>query len=214
MQKQWFNDLGFQENPLRMTPHERGFKKIDEMLPFIMRGGIVYLQGRYGTGKTSTLRTLIKRLKGKHRIVYFSCHQQKPDFEDLLYTNFLRRLLKIKAKGLIALIDEIQEITDNEAQEIIDLYKRKYIRSVVLASNADILDIPESLQQLIGTNVVVTGSLTLDEAWHLIKERLGENELLTRDRVEKIYKRSSNPREFLQNVEDYCRRVYDTTQAA
>lgn len=211
MQKLWYQAWGFEKNPLRIVPTDGEFLKVDEILPLLTKGSVMYVQGRFGTGKTSLMQSIIKKIKGQQKLVYFSCHERKVDFEDLLLTNFFRKLFSVKAKGLVLLLDEMQDISDEEAATLITLYKEKYFRAVLLAGSKDVKELPESLQGITGNNVFVTGSLTLEQAIALAKQRLGEQEVLTRERIEKVYQHSSNPREFLQNLEDYCRRVFEAT---
>ena len=110
MTELWFQKVGMQTSPLSpKTVHEHelllGYE--DEMmqaLQWVNDHKMFCIEGVYGYGKTTFVRSLLKNVGGKRKAVFFSANRLHTslDVERLLYDRFgrLGRLLKIKSKVL------------------------------------------------------------------------------------------------------------------
>jgi ABC-type ATPase involved in cell division len=64
----WYNDLGYKRNPLGIRPTEDenliGYEKIIQRIIYQIRiGNVIFLEGNFGSGKSSILRFIRKQFK-------------------------------------------------------------------------------------------------------------------------------------------------------
>src|SRR5690606_27515189 len=111
MDNVWYNELGYTVNPFTIKPaliddsiigHADIIERVEN---FIFKGGFGILVGAYGVGKTTLLKTAIKKFVGKRKVVYFSCNRlnQRLDLDKILHKRYgkLGELLQIKSKHMI-----------------------------------------------------------------------------------------------------------------
>ena len=212
--KTWYQHLGFDNNPLTIKPvhnlnrFESYHDIIKKIMSTISQGKIIYIEGNYGTGKTTILKKIIKNYGGDKRIIYYNASRAEDQMDlDFLIINrtFWSRLFKYKAKDLLLLLDEAQEMTETDAKNILDHYNKGYFHSVVLVAKSK-SNLPEFIHNVLGSNIFKTDVLTENEAIELIKTRLHNQELLTDEQILKLYEASErNPRKLLINTEEVCK---------
>jgi type II secretory pathway predicted ATPase ExeA len=208
----WYEELGFEENPFSMKPRATDMigqeKTNQEILDKIDAGQILLLKGNYGSGKTTTLKTIINDYLGEGKIIYYSCNttEKTIPFNNLLVgrNTFLKRLINLKARDAILLLDEAQDLKPGEMEKIVDLYDQGYFKSIVLVSKKEVL-LTEDLRDLVEENNYKLGELTPTQAVELIQERLEGHEILDEEMTQAIYDLDRNPRALLANCEDSCR---------
>ena len=208
----WYEELGFEENPFSMKPRATDMvgqeKTNQEILDKIESGQVILLRGNYGSGKTTTLKTIIDKYLGEGKIIYYGCNttEKTIPFNKLLVgrNSFFKRLINIKSKDAILLLDESQDLKPGEMERIIDLYDQGYLKSIILVSKKD-FNLSEDLRDLVEENTYTLGELTPKQAVELIQERLEGHEVLNEEIIQAIYDNDRNPRALLANCEDSCR---------
>tara|TARA_Y100000310_G_scaffold29928_1_gene28454 strand:- start:9106 stop:9804 length:699 start_codon:yes stop_codon:yes gene_type:complete len=217
--KTWYQHLGFKENPLTIKPVHRveQFESYKEVLKrlttTISQGNIIYLEGQYGTGKTTLLNKIIKIYGGDKRIIYYNSSRAENILDiDHLITNrtFWSRLFRFKSKNLLLLLDEAQHLTEEDAKNILKHFNEGYFHSAILVAKTR-RDLPDAINNVLGSNIFKTDSLTENEAITLIKSRLNNLDVINEDQILKIYEASNrNPRRLLINTEEICRLALKT----
>jgi hypothetical protein len=200
---QWFIQAGFSSNPLSIKPGDSyqliGREQItSEILTAISSGKILSIIGKYGFGKTSMLKKIISAFKGKRRVIYFACyrHVGELDLDLLLHERFgvLGKLLKLKSKKMILLLDEVEYLSPDDFTVVEQYVAQGYFHSVVLVTHdSSVIPIKHTQFSL--------DALKETSAVELIQTRLQGKELLSDVVIKKIYSHDSRIRKFLQNVE-------------
>jgi predicted AAA+ superfamily ATPase len=217
----WYNELGFSHNPFSIKPAVVNDKLIgqadtvDAVRDVIRKGGMCVIEGNYGVGKTTFLKSIIRRFSGRRKVVYFSCNRLTGplDLDKLLHERFgvVGKLLKIKSKNMILLLDEAEELSKKDFRSIKKYVKEEFFKSVVLVVyDAENLQLTKKGRHQIEKNVYPLQKLTSEEAIDLVRNRVGGLSLLSDNTIKKIYDISPlSPRTFLRNCEDVCRHVVE-----
>ncbi len=88
----WYRQLGFYNNPFSIKPaaytdsvfgHEAAMQ---EVVKKVKEGGILFIEGDYGAGKSLILKKIIHAFGGKKEVIYYSCNitESKIDFDALI----------------------------------------------------------------------------------------------------------------------------------
>lgn len=140
----WYKQLKFKVNPLdsRPNPNLIGLEDAEEnLVNHILKGEICFLNGPTGSGKTSLLVRIQKKLKD-HKFIYLDADDLPPDFnleEELKNKrNFFDRLTfkEFPSKQPILMIDEFQATDPNlilKARSKWESTDKRIIRSIVIA---------------------------------------------------------------------------------
>jgi hypothetical protein len=214
----WYKKLGFHNNPFSIKPAafqrdmvaydlEYIFEKIDN-------AEMIFLEGEYGTGKTTILKNIINYFRGKHKIIYYSFNSGKEfDLKNLVHgaNSLLRRVTGIKERDMILLLDEVESMTKKQADSVLKYYQSGILQTVVFVNpDYEKINLPEDLKLYLGDNVICTVELNLDEATELITERIGDIDLFPSKIIKQIFDLSKkNPRRFLEYCEDVARYAVD-----
>jgi len=211
----WYNKLGFYNNPFSIKPaafHDELFgygNTIKNLNEKIASGAICFIEGKYGSGKTTALKRVINRFEGKKRLIYYSRAQSEEsvDFDRLLRNrSWLNRLLRIKPKDMILLLDEAQELNRKDIEKIKEYHEKKYFKSVVFVSDKmESVKFSSELKKLVDGNVFSLGRIGREDAVRLIRKRIGNISILSDAIIRKIYAKDPTPRAFLENCEDACK---------
>ena len=205
----WFKKIGFYNNPFSIKPAPFDFKifgqdaLLEEIYYKIPSGTMNFIEGSFGTGKTSMLKLIINKFKGKGKIIYFACNRIAKDLniEELLIGRygFWGRLFKVHPKNMIVLLDEAQDLNAENTQRIKYFFDQGNIKSVIFAGiDYEKTDFHESIKERIGDGILKVHELTEDEAVSLIRNRIGESTLITDDIIKKLWKESNQiPRRLL-----------------
>ena len=209
----WYKRMGFEINPFSIKPIHFNDKLIDKNTPKILDkialGKIVYINGEYGTGKTSILKSIINKFGGKKQVAYYNCNTT----EDSINTkrilkqryNWFLRILGFKGKNMILLLDEIQDLSEEDSRKLIEHHEKGAFKSIILVGKKKDINFTEQIKEIIEDNQFETEKITLEQATELIRNRIGEIPILPDETIKEIYKKSNkNPRKFLENCEDVC----------
>ncbi len=215
MSEPWYRKVGFFSNPFSIKPAAFHDELIAYDLDFIYRkidnGEMLFIDGTFGTGKTTILKNIINRYKGKRRVIYYNFNRADKEFviEKLLSgaTTFVNKMLGMMPKDVILLLDEVTVIRNQDAKSLLTYYDRGNIKSVVFV-NHDYYSVklPAEIEKLLEGNVIRTAQLAGDEAVALVRKRIGEISILSDSMIRKIFANSEkNPRRLLENCEDICK---------
>ena len=122
MEKLWYNKLGFNNNPFSIKTaafHNELFGlNMQDTINKIETGSIIFIEGDYGTGKTTLLKGIVNKFGGKKKIIYYSCNRTEDNINvDKLMTNrtFFSKIFKTKPNDLILLLDEAQDLNETDS---------------------------------------------------------------------------------------------------
>lgn len=218
----WYRKIGFYNNPLSIKPAPYDFKVvgqddiIEELTYKIPAGTITFVEGALGTGKSTIMKYLIHKFKGKGQVIFFSCNRidNELNVEEMLVNKygFWGRLMKKHPKDMILLLDEAQELTPENTERIKYFFDAGNIKSVVFTgTDYSKVNLHESIKERIGQDgVLKVKELSEDDAVNLVRNRLGNLNLLNDDMIKKLYKFvGKNPRRLLQRCDKACRHVIE-----
>lgn len=211
----WYKQLGFSENPFSIKPSKHAEELIgynlQQLYMRVEQGGLVFVEGIYGTGKTSLLRLVKGRFSRKHKVLYYACNRKENhlDFDALLEksTSFLDNVFGREQRGIILLLDEAQELTKQDFRRLYYLFQSNVFRSVVLMfDEIGNLSVPFEYETFAHCHHYRLESLTSEQAVSLVRKRVGELPLLTDVVIKRIFCCSGrNPRRLLKHCEQLCR---------
>ena len=220
----WFKKYGFFSNPFSIKPAPFDFKVIgqdkilEDLYYKVPNGNMAFIEGKFGNGKSTILKHLINKLRGERKVIYFACNRidKDLDIEKLLIGKygFWGRLFKVHPKDMIVLLDEAQDLTPENTQRIKYFFDQGNIKSVVFTGvSYERCNLHESIKDRIGKDVLKLRELSDDEAILLIRNRIGETNLMSDEIVKKLWKLSNkNPRRLLQYSDMVCRKVVETDE--
>lgn len=212
---EWYEELDFEENPFSTNPSD--FVKnivgrdeiIDDLVYRVKAGTLVYVEGPVGSGKSSLLRMLIRKFRGKGQVIYVNCEKFENDLniEDLLVQrNGLIKgmLMKQKPKNMILLLDNVKELSFKNMERIKYFFDENFLRTVVFTGEGfDETGFSDSLVQRIEGRVVNLPDLETYQIVDLVRERVGDIKFLSDEMVELVAEASgNNPRQVLKNLEE------------
>lgn len=208
----WYRKLGFYNNPFSIKPATLQNSVVAYDMPFIYdkidNAETVFIEGEYGTGKTTILKNIIRRYQGKNKIIYYSFNTGVFNIRVLIEgaNSFLRKVSGLRVRNIIMLLDEVHSMTVKDAKNLLKHYSEGTIQSIIFVSHDyDKVNFPEDFKPLLNGNILRTIDLTDKEAIELIKSRIGDIELFSDTVLKKIYRRAKNPRRFLEYCEDVAR---------
>lgn len=210
----WYKKLGFYNNPFSIKPGLYDNELVAYDMPFIYKkiekGEMVFLEGEYGTGKTTILKNIISQFRGKNKIIYYSFNTENGfNLGKLLdgANSAFRKIVGLKTKNVIFLLDEVHTMKSADAKKLIRPFKEGIIKSVVFVSHDySLTSFPEEYDGFLNGNIIRTVDLTSKEAVALIRRRIGNIDILTDNIISKIFLMSGkNPRRLLEYCEDVCR---------
>lgn len=215
MSEIWYRRLGFRSNPFSIKPAAFNNELVAYDLNFIYQrideGQMVFIDGPYGTGKTTILKNVIDHYRGKKRIIYYNFHKAETKLAISKRVNkvtpFHKKLVGLKQKDVILLLDEVNFIKISDAKEILKLYKKGILKSVILV-NHDYYSsrLPKALEEYLTGNIIRTAKLNTTEAVDIVRRRIGDIAFLSDDMIRKIFTLAeNNPRRLLLYCEDVCK---------
>ena len=214
----WFHELGFFNNPFSIKPaafhnelmgYNQTIKQINKK---IEDSNIIFISGDYGTGKTTVLKKIINEFKGKKRVIYYNCNQSDKsiDFDELLTNvSWWRKLLGVRKKNMIILLDEAQDMNKKDLEQINAYYDEGFFKSVIFVSKEEDMKLTKELEELTGKNKFRIGNVDKTEAVKIIRKRIGNLKFISDQNIIMIFNKNKNPRSFLKNCEDVCRNAFE-----
>lgn len=213
MEEAWFRKEGFYSNPFSIKPaafHDEviGYK-LEPVLQKIDSGAVLFVEAPLGSGKTTLTKRIIRSLKGKSKIIYYShTHSERINVENLLRgTSFSAKVFGMLPKSAVMLVDEAAEMSLEDAEEILKFVEQGNLKSAVFfGTKYSQKRFPEGLAKLINGNVVKFSYLTPEQAVQIIRRRIGGLKLITDDMIRQAFVRVNyNPRRLLEACEDICK---------
>ncbi|MEK6917174.1 MAG: AAA family ATPase [Nanoarchaeota archaeon] len=210
----WYKKLGFHENPFSIKPgvfhHELIAYDLGYIYKKIKNAEMIFIEGEYGTGKTTILKNIIGEFRGKNKIIYFSFNSGKKfDIKELLNgaNSFLRKVTGYKVRDVIMLLDEVHYMKKSEIDQILKYYLDGQLLSVVFVSHEhSLVNMSDEMLAYLKDNVIQTIPLNQAEAIDFVNDRIGKIDLFPNNLVKKIFNLSGkNPRRFLEYCEDVAR---------
>jgi ABC-type Na+ transport system ATPase subunit NatA len=212
MNELWYNKLGFSENPFCIKPAAFNDELIAYDLSYIYgkikKSEILFLEGEYGTGKTTILKNIIRTFKGKNKIIYYNFDNGDNvfDLNGLIdgANSIFRKISGLKVKDIIMLLDEVHYMKTGDSKKLAALYKEGTIKSIVFVSHDySLVKFSDEYKSLLSGNIIRTISLNSKEAVSLIRKRIGGLDMLPDRMISKIFAYSGkNPRRLLEFCED------------
>lgn len=214
----WYQELGFFNNPFSIKPaafHNElmGYNQtIKEINKKVEDSNIIFISGDYGTGKTTVLKKIINEFKGKKRVIYYNCNQSDKsiDFDELLTNvSWWRKLLGMRKKNMIILLDEAQDMNKKDLKQVKAYYDEGFFKSVIFVSKKEDMKLTKELEELTSKNKFKIGNIDKTEAVKIIRKRIGNLKFISDQNIIKIFNKNTNPRVLLKNCEDVCRYAFE-----
>jgi len=219
----WYRKIGFYNNPFSIKPAPYDFRVIgqeeimDELTYKIPAGTMSFIEGPLGTGKSTIIKHLIHKFKGKGQVIFFSCNRidNELNVEEMLMNKygFWGRMMGKHPKNMILLLDEAQELTPENTERIKYFFDAGNVKSVVfVGTDYNKVNLHESIKERIGQDgVLKVKQLSEDESVTLIRSRIGSMNILSDDLIKKLFKLATrNPRRLLQRCDKACRTVIES----
>ena len=214
----WYDELDFVENPFTIKPRDSinefiGHKQmVSQLKKAVESNNLVLIKGKYGTGKTSVLKSLINIYRGKGKVFYYNAFSSNKelDVDSVLRKagGFFSRLFKVKSNNVVALIDEVHVLSTEKLEDLEDALDEGFFKSLILVTSELDYKVPKSVQV---DKEFEMNMFSEEEAHKIVMNRLvDEHKMLPKEIVRELYYMSSTPREFLQNCEDACQRAIDS----
>ncbi len=166
----------------------------------------LFVEGEYGTGKTTILKNIIRRFRGENRIIYYSFNTGDFNLNALLdgANSFFRKVAGLRVKNIIMLLDEVETLKNQEAKQLLNYYRDGTIQSIVFVSHDyDHVKFPSEVETFLNGNILRTVDLSLNEALELVKTRIGSLNILSDNMAAKLFRLANkNPRRFFAYCED------------
>ena len=210
----WWRKLGFYTNPFTIKPAPFDNKVfgqdqiLEDLYYKIPAGTMSFIEGKLGTGKTTIMKNLIAKFRGRGKVIYFSCNRIDTELnvEDLLKGKygFWGKLFGMMPKEMIVLLDESQQLSAVNTERIKYFFDQGNIKSVVFTgtdySNTNLHD---SIKERIGHDgLQKIKDLTDDQAIALVRNRIGNTNIISDEIIKKLWHLSAkNPRRLLQRLD-------------
>ena len=186
----WYRKLGYYNNPFSIKPaayHDDilGANKIlSQLNNKINKGSMAFIEGEFGTGKTSALKKIIYKFMGEKKVIYYSCNRTEKDidFDELLHSRygFFGRLLKIKPSEMILLLDEIDEMNKKDCDTLFEYYHQGYFNSIVLVCpDFNRARLTKEHKELVKCNEYILGNIDKSEAVRLVRKRISNLKIIS-----------------------------------
>ena len=222
----WWRKLGFYTNPFTIKPAPFdnkvfGQDKILEDLYYkIPAGTMSFIEGKLGTGKTTIMKNLIAKFRGRGKVIYFSCNRidTELNIEELLKGKygFWGRLFGMMPKEMIVLLDESQQLSAVNTERIKYFFDQGNITSVVFTgTDYSNTNLHESIKERVGQDGLQRiKELTDDQVVALVRNRVGSTTLVSDDIIKKLWHLSArNPRRLLQRLDKIFRYAVENMES-
>ena len=215
----WYEEYDFISNPFTIKPQEGfddfyGQKEIvSKVNKNVEKGTMSVVFGPYGTGKTTIMKGIIDRFKGKRKVAYYNSYtsERNIDFEDILIRggNRISTFFGIKSKDMILLLDEAHNLMKKDFENIEKYFNDGYFKSVVLVTSRVNHTFPEIVEDIVDKNKYELKMFTKDDAINMVEARLEGVDILKGAMVKKIYEASKSPRDFMMKCDESCRHAIE-----
>lgn len=225
-QEMWWRKLGFYTNPFTIKPAPFDNKVfgqdqiLEDLYYKIPTGTMSFIEGKLGTGKTTMLKNLIDKFRGRGKVIYFSCNRidTELNIEELLKGRygFWGKMFGMMPKEMIVLLDEAQQLSSVNTERIKYFFDQGNIKSVVFTgTDYTNTNLHESIKERIGQDgLFKIKELTDDQAVAFVRNRIGNTALVSDEVIKKIWHLSSrNPRRLLQRLDRVFRYAVENMES-
>jgi replication-associated recombination protein RarA len=209
----WYQSLGYKNNPLSIKPTENnnliGYEKIIQRIIYQCKiGNVIFLEGSYGTGKSSILKSIYNKLKRNNQVLYFNYARNYNLKKGIMYKRtIIQKLFFLKPKKMIVFIDEANLADKKDFDFLYEFYIMDRVKSIVFAGT-DFKNVPFNKAFKSDTKQYKLDEIKDNLSKEIIDTRMPGQKLLSPAMAKKIFMNSdNNPRQFLENVEDIFRLV-------
>lgn len=211
----WFRKLGFYNNPLNIKPaayHTEllGFEdKVEEIKKNIEGNKLVFIEGKYGEGKTTLLKKLIYTFGGRKKVIYFSCNriEERLKVRKLLNGRYgiIGKWFDLRPNNMILLLDEAQSLDKRDYEKLHRYYTSNNFSSIVfVGAEFNKSKFPEVIAKEI--NHFKLHKLSPEDAVKIVRKRIGELDIVSDDIIKLLWEKSgNNARKLLMFSEAACR---------
>lgn len=218
--QQWYEKFNFYEDPFSTKPS--AFEPVgtnslvDELAYRVNSGSLVFLEGEPGSGKTAVLKQLIKRFKGRKKVIYFDCESiaKSLNIEKLMHERhgFFGKLFRVVPTDMVLLLDSIKSLSRKNSERVKYYFDQNYVKSAVFAGeNYRDAGLPESIRHRIGKRVIRMPGFNEEMAVELVRKRIGGSRLLSDEIIRKIYAYSENsPKKLLDSCSLVCQKAVES----
>ncbi len=186
----WYDELDYDDNPLTTDPRRSakflvGLDLIqDDLLYRVAASNMIFLEGKEGRGKSTLLWSVVRAFRGRKRVIFVDCSKLKKDLnvEKLLTrrSGIRGTLFKTKPKGMILLLDNVQDLSKRNSERIKYYFDQDYLRSVVFAAESlQKANLSTSINQRIGKRHIKLPDISAFEAVEIINRRMGDENILS-----------------------------------
>ena len=225
-QRMWWRKLGFYTNTftIRPAPFDNkvfGQNQVLEDLYYkIPAGTMSFIEGKLGTGKTTIMKNLITKFRGRGKVIYFSCNRidTELNIEDLLKGRygFWGRMFGMMPKDMIVLLDEAQQLSSVNTERIKYFFDQGNIKSVVFTgTDYSNTNLHESIKERIGQDgLFKIKELTDDQAVAFVRNRIGNISTVNDSIIKKVWHLTGrNPRRLLQRLDKVFRYAVENMES-
>lgn len=225
-QEMWWKKLGFYTNPFTIKPAPFDNKVfgqdqiLEDLYYKIPAGTMSFIEGRLGTGKTTMLKNLIDKFRGRGKVIYFSCNRidTELNIEDLLKGRygFWGKMFGMMPKEMIVLLDEAQQLSSVNTERIKYFFDQGNIKSVIFTgTDYSNTNLHEGIKERIGSDgLFKIKELSDEQAIALVRNRVGNTTLVSDDVIKKIWHLSGrNPRRLLQRLDRVFRYAVENMES-
>lgn len=225
-QGMWWRKLGFYNNPFTIRPAPFDHKifgqdqVLEDLYYKIPAGTMSFIEGKLGTGKTTIMKNLIAKFRGRGKVIYFSCNRidTELNIEELLRGRygFWGRMFGMMPKGMIVLLDEAQQLSSVNTERIKYFFDQGNIKSAVFTgTDYSNTNLHESIKERIGQDgLFKIKDLSDEQAVALVRNRIGNTTLVSDDVIKKIWHLSErNPRRLLQRLDKAFRHTVENMES-
>lgn len=211
----WYRRMGFAENPFSIKPgiysdSVYGYPNvIGEVAKGILAGKMQFVMGNYGNGKSTMLKYLLRKFGGQGKLAYFSCNrlEDRLDVKRILNGRygFMGKLLDLKPKNMILLLDEAQNLSKEDFNNILRYFDSGNLKSVLFVAKEPINNfMPERMQRAVTVHMLE--SVSDSDAVAIVRKRIGSIGIMSDEVIKQVFCKSGyNVRVLLKNCEMLCR---------
>jgi hypothetical protein len=225
-EQMWWRKLGFYTNPFTIKPAPFDNKIVgqdqilEDLYYKVPAGTMSFIEGNLGMGKTTMLKNLITKFRGRGKVIYFSCNRIDTELnvEELLKGKFgfWGRLFSMMPKEMVVLLDEAQELSSVNTERIKYFFDQGNIKSVVFTgTDYSNTNLHESIKERIGQDgLLKLNELTDDQAVSMIRNRIGNSEIVNDEVIKKVWDiAGKNPRRVLQRFDKVFRYAVENMES-
>lgn len=209
----WYESLGFDKNPLTMKPtkynHLIGYEKIIQRIIYQCKiGNVIFLEGSFGTGKSSILKSIYNKFKKNTSTLYFNYAKNYNLKKGIMFKRpLLRKLFFLKPKKMVVFIDEANLANKKDFDFLYEFYIMDRIKSIIFAGTS-FKDVPFNKAFKSDTKLYKLNEIKENLAKEIVDSRMPDQTIVSPAMAKKIFINSdNNPRQYLENLEDILRKI-------